>query len=373
MTWNSQPIDEMKMQEVIESGFKVTVPEEASFTNSLIHEEESTMRKKFLTGASIFLALSVGLLGCAATGVGSQKTDSSTEREKIQPKPEPVIERHYGPKKRIAVVGFENKVPHAEWDIGTGMTEMLTTALHETGRFIVVERQALSDIIKEQDLGTGGRIRPETAAKVGDILGAQILVRGAITEFEERESGGAVGGVFKGIGVGVGGVNAHVAVDIRMYDATTGQILESHRSEAKAKSRALALGASHKGVTFGGATFKKTALGQATREAIEDMVAFVVDKMKSRPWEGRIIKAEGEKAYLNAGEIHGIKVGHLFDCFQVGEELIDPETGLSLGAEEEMIGQLQVTAVEEKFSIAKPVNGGGFKRGNIVRFTGGGE
>ncbi|MEW5767856.1 MAG: CsgG/HfaB family protein [bacterium] len=328
------------------------------------------MQKITLGVVSVLLAISLGLLGCAATGGGAARTNR-TETVEVQPQPE--VERYYGPKKRIAVVDFEAKSPHAGWDIGTGMAEMLITALHETGRFIVVERQAIKDIIQEQDLGTGGRVRPETAAKVGEILGAQILVRGAITEFEERETGGGVGGVFKGIGVGVGGYTAHVAVDIRMYDSTTGQILESHRSEGKARTRGLAVGTSYKNITFGGATFKKTPLGEATRQAIEDMVAFVVDKMELRPWEGRIIKAEGEKVYINAGEESGIKVGHLFDCYQVGEELIDPETGLSLGTEEEKRGQLQAVTVQEKYAIAKPVKGSGFKRGDIVRFTGGGE
>ena len=56
-------------------------------------------------------------------------------------------------KKRIAVAGFENKVRpwwSGHWEIGEGMSEMLVTALVNTGKFIVLERQALEDILKEQ-------------------------------------------------------------------------------------------------------------------------------------------------------------------------------------------------------------------------------
>lgn len=272
-----------------------------------------------------------------------------------------------GPKKRIAVAGFETKAPGADGKIGDGMSEMLVTALHETGRFIVVERQNLDNVLREQDLGASGRIRGSTAAKVGELVGAQIFISGAVTEFEERESGGGIGGVFRGFAVGVGVVNAHVAIDLRMYDTSTGVILESHRSEAKASSVGLTGGTVIKGVAIGAAGFKKTPLGVATRQAIEDAVAFIINKMESLPWQGRIITVKADKIYVNAGSNSGMSGGESFDVYHVGEELIDPETGLSLGTEEAKIGAIEITQVKEKFSIARIIIGTGFTRGDIVR------
>jgi len=133
------------------------------------------MAKKFLR--EFIILLLVFLMGCAPTRV------------------RPYAEKYKGPEKRIAVMDFEVKVPRAHWKIGSGMAEMLTTALHKTGKFVVVERKAIHDIIKEQDFGETGRVRKETAAKIGDILGAQVLVRGAVTEFEEKVGRGGVGGV----------------------------------------------------------------------------------------------------------------------------------------------------------------------------------
>lgn len=273
-----------------------------------------------------------------------------------------------GPKKRIAVVDFECKAPRSSWKVGSGMAEMLITALHQTGRFIVLERKAIQDVIEEQDLGASGRLRPETAAKIGDILGAQVLIRGAITEYSQRESGGGLGGISKeGFGFGIAGTTGHVTLDIRMYDATTGVVLESHRADKEITERGLALGGRVGDITIGTAGFKKTPIGKATRAAIEDAVQFIVGKMEAMPWQGRVVLAKEGKIYLNAGSNSNVKVGTAFDIYRPGEELIDPETGLSLGSEEEKIGSIQVVKVEEKFSIGKAISGSGFAREDIVR------
>ncbi|MCK4926622.1 hypothetical protein KAS10_04580, partial [Candidatus Aerophobetes bacterium] len=64
-------------------------------------------------------------------------------------------------KKRIAVAGFENKVEpwwSWHWDLGEGMSDMLVSALVDTGRFTVLEREALQDILAEQNLAEEGRV-----------------------------------------------------------------------------------------------------------------------------------------------------------------------------------------------------------------------
>ena len=53
----------------------------------------------------------------------------------------------------------------ASWDLGKGMAEMMTTALLETGKFRVLERQQIQDVVGEQDFGDSGRVDPTTAAK----------------------------------------------------------------------------------------------------------------------------------------------------------------------------------------------------------------
>jgi len=308
------------------------------------------MAKKFLKE---FIILSmVFLLGCAQTGV------------------RPYAEKYKGPKKRIAVMDFEVKVPRAHWKIGSGMAEMLTTALYETGNFVVVERKAIQDIIKEQDLGEEGRVRKETAAKIGDILGAQVLVRGAVTEFEEKVSRGGVGGVLlkKKAGAGLTTTSAYVACDMRMYDATTGVILEATTKEAKARSVGVVLaGVLGTGNILGGGFSTKTPLGKATRGCIEEIVNAVVERMETVPWQSKIVKVSDGEVYINVGTDTGIRKGEVFEVYTVGEELIDPDTGLSLGAEESYAGKIKIKNAEKKYAIATILEGEGFQRGDVVR------
>ena len=60
----------------------------------------------------------------------------------------------------------------------------------------------------------------------------------------------------------------------------------------------------------------------------------------------------------NRGTIGGslAHTGKTFKALSKGEELIDPETGLSLGGEDEVLGSLRVVTVKDKFSIAEPVD-----------------
>ncbi|MBI2424656.1 MAG: hypothetical protein HYV27_17630, partial [Candidatus Hydrogenedentes bacterium] len=69
----------------------------------------------------------------------------------------------------------------------TGMTEMLTDALVNSGRFVVVERAIIDKVMEEQARGESGGVAAGSAAKVGRLLGAKFLVSGAITSYNVSE------------------------------------------------------------------------------------------------------------------------------------------------------------------------------------------
>lgn len=274
-----------------------------------------------------------------------------------------------GPKKNIAVMDFENKAgAEAQWNLGSGMTEMLTTALVNSNRFTVVERQAIADVITEQDFGASGRTREAGAAKIGQILNAQVLVRGAVTEFQTRTSSSSGAFGYAGGSIGMSSSKAHVAVNIRLYDATTGQIIDSIRCEGDAKSGGLSLGYSGT-FSFGTKSFAKTPLGKATQQTINKAVYFIIKKMNTIPWEGKIVSVKGNTVYINAGKDSNVLVGDEFTVYKKGEELVDPDTGMSLGSEDTKVGRVQITSVEKKFSKASAIAGSlkSFGRGDIIR------
>ncbi|MDF1526380.1 MAG: CsgG/HfaB family protein [bacterium] len=319
-----------------------------------------TMSNRILSVFALPLAM-LFLVSCTTAGGNSNVMD---EQEISYPP-------YDGPKKRIAVLEFDNKVNNRWWDrswnIEDRLTEMVITELMKTNRFIVVERGSLNEVLSEQDLGASGRVRQETAAKIGEVLGAQVLLKGAITEFIEKESGGAGGILIGGIGIGGKTSTGHVAMDLRLIDATTGQILQSERAEGKISSSGIGGIAFFSGVAFGGTSYKKTALGKATRAAVSDAVMFVVNNMEDQPWQGMVVKAEGNQIYINAGYNMNIQMDSVFTVYSKGEDLIDPGSGLSLGSALSRSGTVRVTQVSDKFSIASSIEGSGFKRGDVVK------
>ena len=313
------------------------------------------------------------ILGAFYTPTFAKMRSSQTtpRREYIQEEEEEEIyapEPFTGIKKRIAVAGFDNKSGwRGEARLGDGMAEMLTTALMNTGRFIVVERAALEDILGEQRLQEQGKLVGTTGPKINRLIGAQVLIRGAVTEYEASKAAGGGGIVVKGIGLGLGGSVAHVGLDLRMYDTSTGEVLQSHRSTGEAKTTGLAVGGASGDVAFGAGGYWKTPLGEATRKAINNAVDFIVREMEYISWQSSIVKVEKNLVYISGGCDVNMSTGNTYTVYSVGEELIDPATGLSLGSEQSQIGRIEVTSVEEKFSKAKILEGSGFKYGDVVK------
>ena len=153
-----------------------------------------------------------------------------------------------------------------------GLTEILTTALIEQGRYQVLERAKIDAVLAEQDLATSGRVNRQTAAATGNVTGAQILITGDVTEFSYQQSaiGGGLG-LFKKarVGAGVGKITAQMALDLRMIDATTGEVLGSSRGEGKASTTGLAADFAQADKELGVGGAKQTPLGKAARQAVE--------------------------------------------------------------------------------------------------------
>ena len=148
-----------------------------------------------------------------------------------------------GPKARVAVADFDVKAAQAGGSIGTGLREMLVTALTNSNRFRVVERQVLNAVMQEQELAASGAAQAGAGgAERGKIKTADLIITAAVTEFEPNAKGGAAGiggggGVGHGfLGGGIGGAlhKAHMAMDIRIIDSSTSEILTSTRVQGEA-------------------------------------------------------------------------------------------------------------------------------------------
>src|SRR5438270_10936813 len=142
-------------------------------------------------------------------------------------------------KKRVAILDFDYGTVHkdvyalfgSDVDVGKGITDLLVKHLVKDGSYSVIERKALDKIMAEQNFSNSDRANPNSAAKLGKLLGVDAIIVGSITEFGNDTKNKGIGGVGGGLGkVGFGGFNrkeskAIVGLDARIVDIDTAELL----------------------------------------------------------------------------------------------------------------------------------------------------
>jgi len=182
-----------------------------------------------------------------------------------------------GDKISLGVAEFKNETAgqgtnYAYWwtspSIGWELSGMLSNELAATKAFSVVERNQLDAVLYEQDLGASGRIAEDSAAPIGELEGADYIVIGTVTSYEENtaDTGGGIG--YKGFRIGGNKSEAYIAVDIRVINSRTGALDYVRTIEGTSSGSGIRLGAYKGG--FGGdlASQKKTPAGKAIRAAV---------------------------------------------------------------------------------------------------------
>src|SRR5882724_2894412 len=104
-------------------------------------------------------------------------------------------------KKRVAVFDFENAVqggirsPFVDTsapDLGKAAANLLIASLVQDGNVSVIERNAIDQLLAEQNLSNTDRTDPVTAAKLGRVLGVDAIILGTITRYDyaDKTTGG---------------------------------------------------------------------------------------------------------------------------------------------------------------------------------------
>ena len=89
--------------------------------------------------------------------------------------------------------------------------------------------------------------------------------------------------------------------------------------------------------------------------------------------EADVIKVEGSRVQLSAGQRDGVVVGVELDVVHEGKEIIHPKTHEVLGKEESTVGRVRVEEVAEAYSAARVITstGGGISPGDKARVSAG--
>ena len=271
-------------------------------------------------------------------------------------------------------------------DIGKGIVDLLVTGLVKDGSYSVIERKALDKILSEQNFSNSNRADPNSAAKIGKLLGVDAIIVGSITEFgnETKKTGlGGVGGNWHGVGLGsIGHSNskANVAITARIIDTDTGEILgvaDGKGQSSRASTNLLGGGAGGGGfgggaADFSNSNFQQTIIGEAVKAAVDQLSANLVADVpkigvRTITVEGVVAAVDGGQVILNVGAKAGVKVGDQFNVMRVTKEIKDPTTHAVIRRLATTVGVVKATDVDDASAICDPVSGSGFKIGDTVK------
>jgi len=260
-------------------------------------------------------------------------------------------------RRRIAVMPFEvvsikncNNNYNAT-KISNSLEEAISSQLTTSRRFMVLDRNADSSYKKEKSLILSDDTVYGERAKLGQVRGTDYILTGIIQNMTVQEN--IKHNPVTGAPISQG-ISGQLIVDFKVMVFATRQIkFSSSVSVNIDKTNELSC------AEVADRLVKQAAL-RAVDMLIDDIFPLTIIRTNPRQ----------QMVYLNMG---GEKIarGQRFSVYSLGEELIDPYTGESLGAEEEEIGVIEIVDVKPKFSTARMVEGdfSYVREGQICRNT----
>ncbi len=207
--------------------------------------------------------------------------------------------------------------------------DMLRTSFTQSRRFTVVERARMAAALQEQGLGETGIINPDSARRVGKMLGADFVAYGSITEAVHTKR--------------MRGPEAEYrfTIDLAVLESETGAVKTAGSVE----------------VTEYG------SVQQVLRAAVAEMTARIILDI----YPVMIANVATDGVLLNYGEGF-IANGQTYQVFAKGNVIKDPATGAVLMFEETPVGLIRISSVDKRFSKGSVVEmQEPFARGMICR------
>jgi curli biogenesis system outer membrane secretion channel CsgG len=167
---------------------------------------------------------------------------SNSLAQTIQTQTAPKLnENRKSEKPTVSVPDFKNNVTGVWWwqgPVAQDMAHALANELQGTGELKIVERKSTDQVLSEQELSSLGIVKKDSKAAIkGQMTGAQYIVLGTVTSFESNTDVQSKG---SGMGfMGFGGskqtttTNDYVAIDLRVVNSTTGEIVGARTVEGR--------------------------------------------------------------------------------------------------------------------------------------------
>jgi hypothetical protein len=211
-----------------------------------------------------------------------------------------------GERMGVAVLPFENK--GASRDLGDIILDKIINVLVNQERFKVMERAQLDKVIAEQSLGVSGIIDAATAAEIGKGIGVDGIIIGSVA----AAPSGAL------------------SIDARVIDTESAAIIVAQDA------------------------YSGSSDAQSVKNTVENLARKIAESLPLV--EGFIIRIDGEQIILDVGRNGGLKRGMKCVIYKEGEAIKHPITGEILGKDTKELGEVLVSEVFDKYSVAKTLN-----------------
>ncbi len=311
---------------------------------------------KFLVGLIVLLsAASIFLSGCGVktSGVVQEDVTLTEEREHLK---EAGLD-YRGPEYTIAILNFNNKTPSRTLGIGEAATDMMRTLVKSAGlEPIVLSPGELAEQDKLIELQQRGALKEGLKDPAEGFDSVDYRLTGSVTSYTEvAESYDVLVGAAKT-------VISKVQVDYALVDVATGRALVADSGTGIYKKKTTKI------FGFGTKSSADASLRDgALRDALTKALRSMVDKLNNLPYTGRVLLVEDETIVIRAGTKSRLEVGDMLNVYRLGTDLIDPDTGRSLGKRRRKIGEISITSLQnERVSHAEATDGNDFKRGDII-------
>ncbi len=273
-----------------------------------------------------------------------------------------VFENRLATRKTIAVMNFRTASesfafggnPVRGSEIARKLADQTTERLVQTGVLTVLDRVHIDEMAKERNFVEIYGRTPEELARFGKMLGADLLLVGSIETAGLETATQTV----QASGYSFSRSYAGMSVAARLVDVQTGAI-------AWADTIRLGYDNSQLSRMFpGGSPDASGTLIALLEQMTGSLVGTIVESVAPI----KVALVDGDTVWLNRGSGR-LEAGTRLQIRGGGQDIVDPDTGESLGQAERTIAVIEVVSVDGKKSQCRVIEGKGgeLKPGQLAR------
>ncbi|MFQ6078662.1 MAG: hypothetical protein ACE5NJ_05940 [Thermodesulfobacteriota bacterium] len=253
-------------------------------------------------------------------------------------------------RRKIIIAPFEEGEPGEDW--GEMVAARLRDSLERrTDRILCLDDQIIADYFKRRGIESVRLDDPKVMRIASTVFGVQVLLHGTL-------SGPYVAATRGKGGNGEETALAIVRIQVKLLETATGRVMRSFEERNP-------IFATEERGEF---SRDKTKLN-AIQLAIEELTGKILAEIDRMGWYTRIVKIDGDRVYLNAGRLTGLKVGDLMDVYGPGGGKIEHIVGVPMdhfGGQRK--GQVRVSQLfGTDAAMARVTSGGDFALSDVVR------